>query len=82
VRTRLEAVQALGEIGAPAALPVLIERLKTDEYVPVRIAAAQGLARMGGARALLALQWSAKNDPEPRVGEAVKTALTRLRRGR
>jgi arylsulfatase A-like enzyme len=76
VRTRWEAVKALGEIGDPSAVPALIERLKTDEYVPVRTAAAHGLARIGGARARLALQWSATHDPEPRVTEVARAAMS------
>ncbi|HEX7597769.1 MAG TPA: sulfatase-like hydrolase/transferase, partial [Polyangia bacterium] len=80
VLTRLEVVQALGEIGNGTAVPVLVERLKTDEYVPVRMAAAHALARIGGTRALLALQWSVKNEKEPRVLEAARAGLTELRR--
>jgi HEAT repeat protein len=80
VLTRLEVVQALGEIGDAAAEPALIEHLKSDEYVPVRVAAAHALARMGGARAVLALKWSASNDKEPRVAEAARAGLAELRR--
>jgi arylsulfatase A-like enzyme len=82
VLTRLEVVQALGEIGDASAEPALVERLKSDEYVPVRVAAAHALARMGGARAVLALKWSASNDKEPRVAEAARAGLTELRRGK
>jgi arylsulfatase A-like enzyme len=81
VLTRLEVVQALGEIGDASAEPALVERLKSDEYVSVRVAAAHALARMGGARAVLALKWSASNDKEPRVAEAARAGLTELRRG-
>jgi hypothetical protein len=80
VLTRLEVVQALGEIGDASAEPALVERLKSDEYVPVRVAAAHALARMGGARAVLALKWSASNDNEPRVAEAARAGLAELRR--
>jgi HEAT repeat protein len=72
-------VRALGEIGDTSAEPALIERLKTDEYVPVRVAAARGLARMGGARAVIALKRSAANDKEPRVAEAARAGLAQLR---
>ena len=65
-------MQALGEIGDAAGEPALIERLKTDEYVPVRVAAARALARMGGARAVLALKWSVANEKEPRVVETAR----------
>jgi arylsulfatase A-like enzyme len=81
VLTRREVVQALGEIGDAAAEPALVERLKTDEYVPVRVAAARALAHMGGARAVLALKWSASADKEPRVVEAARAGLAELRRG-
>jgi arylsulfatase A-like enzyme len=81
VLTRLEVVQALGDTGSTAAVPALVERLKTDEYVPVRTASAHALAHIGGTRALLALQWSVKNEKEPRVLEAAKAGLTELRKG-
>ena len=72
-------MQALGEIGDAAGEPALIERLKTDEYVPVRVAAARSLARMGGARAVLALKWSVANEKEPRVAETARVGLVALR---
>jgi HEAT repeat protein len=81
VLTRVEIVQALGEIGDAAGEPALIERLKTDEYVPVRLAAARALARMGGARAVLALKWSVANEKEPRVAETARVGLVALRQG-
>jgi arylsulfatase A-like enzyme len=81
VLTRVEIVQALGEIGDAEGEPALIECLKTDEYVPVRVAAARALARMGGARAVLALKWSVANEKEPRVAEAARAGLVALRRG-
>jgi arylsulfatase A-like enzyme len=81
VLTRVEVVQALGEIGDAAGEPALIERLKTDEYVPVRVAAAGALAHLGGARAVLALRWSVANEKEPRVAEAARAGLAELRRG-
>jgi HEAT repeat protein len=82
VLTRVEVVQALGEIGDAAGEPALIERLKTDEYVPVRLAAARALAQLGGARAVLALKWSVANEQEPRVAEAARAGLAELRWGR
>jgi HEAT repeat protein len=81
VLTRVEVVQALGEIGDRAGEPALVERLKTDEYVPVRVAAARALARMGGARAVMALKWSVANEKEPRVAEAARAGLAELRQG-
>jgi len=82
VLTRLEVVQALGEIGDASAEPVLVERLKSDEYVPVRVAAAHALARMGGARAVLALNMVSQQRQRTRVAEAALAGLSELRRGR
>jgi arylsulfatase A-like enzyme len=81
VLTRAEVVQALGEIGDALAEPALVERLKTDEYVPVRLAAARALARKGGARAILALRWSVSHEKEARVVEAARAGLAELRQG-
>jgi arylsulfatase A-like enzyme len=81
VLTRVEVVQAIGEIGDASAEPALVERLKTDEYVPVRVAAARALARMGGARAVMALKWSVANEKEPRVAAAARAGLAELRQG-
>jgi HEAT repeat protein len=81
VLTRVEVVQALGEIGDASAEPALVERLKTDEYVPVRLAAVRALAGIGGARAVLALRWSVSHEKEPRVAEAARAVLAELRRG-
>ena len=49
VQNRREMVEALGDIGDPAAAEALLERLRRDEYVPVRIAAAKALAKLGDA---------------------------------
>jgi HEAT repeat protein len=81
VLTRVEVVQALGEIGDVAGEPALVERLKTDEYVLVRVAAAHALVRLGGARAVLALRWSASHEKETRVVEAARAGLAELRQG-
>src|SRR5262249_55406068 len=40
VQNRREMVEALGDVGDASAAPALLERLRGDEYVPVRIAAA------------------------------------------
>jgi HEAT repeat protein len=79
VLNRREIVQALGEIGDTQAELALIERLKTDDYVPVRVAAARALSRMGGARAVMALKWSVSHEKEPRVAEAARASLAALR---
>jgi HEAT repeat protein len=46
VQNRREMVDALGDIGDPRAIPALIDRLRHDEYVPVRAQAARALAKI------------------------------------
>jgi len=75
VQTRHETVEALGSIADPASAPALIGCLETDEYVPVRMAAATALGRLGGARALQALQSALGHEREPTVLSAVRSAL-------
>ena len=75
VQTRRETVEALGSIADPASAPALIGCLETDEYVPVRMAAATALGRLGGARALQALQLALGHEREATVLSAVRSAL-------
>jgi arylsulfatase A-like enzyme len=46
VQNRREMVDALGDIGDPRAIAALIDRLRHDEYVPVRAQAARALAKI------------------------------------
>jgi arylsulfatase A-like enzyme len=81
VMDRNETAAALGEIGDPAAVPALVERLNTDEYVTVRAAAAEALGKLGAAggdAARAALQAVLLREREPIVLHAAQAALERL----
>jgi arylsulfatase A-like enzyme/HEAT repeat protein len=78
VPNRREMVEALGDIADPAALTALAERLRRDEYVPVRAASALALAKIGGADAVAALQRSVAEEREPSVLAAARQALAQL----
>jgi HEAT repeat protein len=81
VQNRREMVDALGDIGDAAAAPALLERLRGDEYVPVRIAAARALARLSGTDTHLAAQVdeAARKEKEATVIAAAHAAATTLR---
>ncbi len=74
VQNRREMVEALGDIGDPAAADALLERLREDEYVPVRVAAAQALARLGDARVATALDAATRVEKEATVIAAARAA--------
>jgi hypothetical protein len=76
VQTRHETVEALAAIADPQSVPALIACLESDEYVPVRAAAAQALGRLGGARALQALESASRREKEEAVLAAVRTAMS------
>ncbi|HEV3031030.1 MAG TPA: sulfatase-like hydrolase/transferase [Polyangia bacterium] len=78
VQNRREMVDALGEIGDVAARDALVERLKRDEYVPVRVRAAVALARIGDAAAVVALEHAARHDTEPTVVAAAREATATI----
>ena len=80
VQNRREMVAALGQIGDPAAADALLERLHGDEYVPVRIEAAQALAKLGDARLEPRLAEAARHETEPTVIDAAHAAAAALRR--
>jgi arylsulfatase A-like enzyme/HEAT repeat protein len=75
VQTRRETVEALGAIADPAGVPALVACLESDAYVPVRVAAATALGRLGGVRALRALQSALAHEREGAVLSAVRKAL-------
>jgi arylsulfatase A-like enzyme len=79
VQNRREMVQALGAQRDRAAVPALIERLRTDAYVPVRAAAAQALAAIGDRAAIPALEQAARHDTEPMVVQAAREAARALK---
>ena len=92
VQNRREMVDALGDIGDPSAIGALLERLKRDEYVPVRAQAARALAKIavsvkaGGAAAvpaevLPALEHAASEETESSVAAAAREAIQTLRAG-
>jgi glucan phosphoethanolaminetransferase (alkaline phosphatase superfamily) len=80
VLTRRETVIALGQLASPSTVPALIERLNTDEYVPVRMAAASALGRIGGARVVAALYSAETREKEKSVRDAIRDALAALGR--
>ena len=82
VQNRREMVDALGDIGDPAAVPALLERLEHDEYVPVRAQAARALAKIGRADVIPALDKVAHEDTEASVAAAAREAIAQLRAGR
>jgi arylsulfatase A-like enzyme/HEAT repeat protein len=86
VQNRREMVEVLGELGDPAAIGPLIERLQHDAYVPVRAEAARSLARIAGRsvaaggdrRVVAALAEAARHDTEPMVTAAAREASAAL----
>jgi arylsulfatase A-like enzyme/HEAT repeat protein len=82
VQNRREMVDALGDIGDPLAIPDLIERLRHDEYVPVRAQAARALAKIGRTDVLQALERAAREDTESSVAGAAREAIQTIRSGR
>lgn len=63
----LEAIaDALGALGSPEAVPVLI-RLLRESWLSVRVRAARALARIGTPEARAALHQAATQDPSPAV---------------
>jgi arylsulfatase A-like enzyme len=76
VQTRQETVDALASIADPASVPALIACLEGDEYVPVRADAARALGKLGGARALRALESALRREKEEAVLAAVRASLS------
>lgn len=80
VQNRHEMATALGDIGDPSALLPLAERLQNDEYVPVRAAAAHGLAKIALGHAELRgkvrglLEGALGAEREGSVREAIEAA--------
>ena len=78
VQNRREMVDALGDIGDPAACAALVERLRGDSYVPVRVQAARALAKIGEPSVIPALERSVKQETETTVVAAARAALAIL----
>jgi HEAT repeat protein len=81
VQNRREMVDALGDIADPAAKGALVERLRGDEYVPVRVQSAVALAKLGDPTAIAALEHAARHDTEPTVVAAARDAVRVLQAG-
>lgn len=79
VQNRREMVDALGAIGDPAACDALVERLRGDSYVPVRVQAAKALAQLGDPSVIPALEQVLKQETEATVIGAARDALDTLR---
>lgn len=86
-RVRISAVIALGKIGNPKAVPVLLKKLKKlkarqwgeDSYnIGMRRAAATALGRIADERALTTLRNVAKNDRHASVRRAAVTAARKI----
>jgi arylsulfatase A-like enzyme/HEAT repeat protein len=87
VMGRRDTVAALGELGDPAAIPALAERLVQDEYVTVRAAAAEALGSLAKSTPAAAgeirpvLQSALRKEKEPVAQAAVREALERITAG-
>jgi arylsulfatase A-like enzyme len=87
VQNRREMVDALGEIGDSSADDALLERLRGDGYVTVRIGAALALAKIGersgersGDRSLASrMEQAVRHETEPEVVAAVRQAVATLK---
>ncbi len=79
VRVRAAALLAFGDLGHPAALPDLCERLLHDPGSMAREAAAQSLGRIGDRSVEAALETASKNDAKSKVRKAALAALAQIR---
>ncbi len=78
VQNRREMVDALGAIGDPAACDALVDRMRADSYVPVRVQAAKALAKLGDPSVIPALERVLKSETETTVIAAARDALDTL----
>lgn len=79
VRVRAAALLACGDLGDPAALPDLCDRLAHDSGSLAREAAAQSLGRIGDRSVEAALETASKSDAKSKVRKAALAALTQIR---
>jgi hypothetical protein len=78
--SRREGAYTLGRLHDPRAIPALVERLKNDSDVDVRVAAASALGEIGDPRAGIYLERVTIYDKKQKVRDAAALALTRLPR--
>ena len=76
---RAAALLALGDLGDPAALSDLCDRLIKDGNSMVREAAAQSLGRIGDRTVEAALNVAAESDGKNKVRKAARDALEQIR---
>jgi len=76
-RLRQEAVNSLGRIGDPGAIPVLIAALK-DPAAGIRWRAAIALANIGDPSVIPALKEALANEKDPYAAQQIQKAIDRL----
>jgi arylsulfatase A-like enzyme len=78
VRTRAEVVDAIGELGLPAAVPTLLRWLPAEPYIPVRAAMVRALGKLAPTDSSVrtALTELQKSEREPLVTRAISDALS------
>lgn len=79
VRVRAAALLAFGDLGDPAVLPDLCDRLAHDPGSMAREAAAQSLGRLGDRSVEAALEAASKTDAKSKVRKAALAALAQIR---
>ena len=76
---RAAALLALGNLGDPAVLPDLCDRLSKDGNSMVREAAAESLGRIGNRTVEAALEKAVDSDQKGKVRKAAREALAQIR---
>lgn len=80
VRVRSEATLALGYMGGPGVIPLLVNALRRDKSPQVRWRAAMTLSRVGNASVVQALREIMSTEQDPQVREHVEAALRNVRK--
>ncbi|PKO24069.1 MAG: hypothetical protein CVU38_00750 [Chloroflexi bacterium HGW-Chloroflexi-1] len=78
-RMRAAALLALGDLGDPAGLPDLCDRLVNDAASMARQAAAQSLGRIGDHTVESYLENVARSDSKGKIRKAARAALAQIR---
>lgn len=79
LRTRLAAIEALGQVRAHSALGPLLASLQNDQFISWRKASARALGLIGDTHANLPLQQTVRNDLEAPVVTEALIALQKLK---